>query len=201
MSSNTWVCVASGPSLREEDIDYCREKGWHLATCNMNFQTVPDAEVYVAADYKFWDTYGNDVLATLRPECKKWCGCHQTVTPKGIGIWYSLPHRGFAKEYGHVCCGGPSGYFLIQATYWEAVKLCAREPDRIILLGYDNAHGPNGERHYHPDYPKGFSNAHNPDRWLRAYECMATEAPVRIINASRATALTMFELTALEQLG
>lgn len=209
MSSNTWVCVATGPSLTDADVAHCREKGWHLATCNRGYEYVPDAEVFVANDFKFWKYYGGKALTALRPECRKWCGCHQTVAPKDVPMWRSMPHRGFVTEHGHVGCGGPSGYMLVQVVYWEAIDLYGRAPDRIILLGYDNQHGRRGERHCHANYPaqrkpdgkwEHFSNANNPKRWIRAFDCLAKDAPVPIINATRNTALTQFTRAPLESL-
>lgn len=51
-----WVCIASGPSLTQEDVDYVRGKAKVLAINNA-FKVAPWADVLFAADSQWWRTY------------------------------------------------------------------------------------------------------------------------------------------------
>lgn len=186
MKPNVWACIASGPSLVPEDIDYCREQGWHLATCNLSFRLVPDADLFYAMDYQWWDRYGVDVMAILSSSCEIWTGNGSTAAKMP---WLKrvrfLPGRGWSDTPGKVYSGDPpgSGEHLLQLVG-------SKEPDLIILLGYDMQHT-GGRAHHHEDYPEGMSNAPDVERHINNYEAAAASG-VRIINCSRDSALRCF---------
>lgn len=192
--SDTWVCVASGPSLTDEDLDYCRRMGWSLATCNLTFRRVPDAEVFLATDSRFWKRYGPEVLLTMAPDCELWTGDHWASVNFGRvrrfdrqdkGAWPSAP--------GRACWGALSGFKLL-----GLVGVRVPKPSRIILLGYDHQHT-GGKCHHHEDYPNGWTNAANLENHTHRYETLAKEADVEILNASRETALTCFPRITLRE--
>lgn len=77
----------------------------------------------------------------------------------------------------------------------------AQGATRIVLLGYDCQYGPDGLRHWHGDHPPGTGsgNAGNVGRWPAQFrELVPHLRGATVINASRATALTVFPRQPLE---
>jgi len=69
---------------------------------------------------------------------------------------------------------------------------------KIILLGYDCQKTDN-KAHWHGDHPKGLGNAKAIDKWYAKFAELAKNAgDTQIINATRYTALDMFEKMDLE---
>lgn len=195
MNSNIWVCIASGPSLTDEDIDYCRLQGWNLATCNLSFRRVPDAKVFYASDTRWWDRYEREALETLRKDCKLFTNCRKSAKHIDRLIKPECARQGaWPTRKGEVTPSGMSGHLLIQAVSWE-------DPTIIALLGYDHQHT-DGLAHSHEDYPKEWPNAAglDQDKTKMYFENTAKEATVPIINATRETALTCFERVKLEEI-
>lgn len=184
--SDTWVCVAGGPSLVEDDIHHCRRMGWSLATCNMSFRLVPDALVYLATDTRVWRRYGEEIIATLRPECEKWTGDHWASVTYPIRRFQRQDEGAWPTAPGRACWGALSGFKLL-----GLVGVRVPKPTRLILLGYDHQHT-GGQAHHHEDYPKGWTNATSLENHTHRYETLSKEADVEIINASRETALECF---------
>lgn len=81
-----------------------------------------------------------------------------------------------------------------------AISLAAhRGASTIILLGYDCQYT-DGKRHWHGDHPRGMGNAGSIVKWMRGFEELATaleKAGVRVLNATRETALTCWPRTSL----
>ena len=76
--------------------------------------------------------------------------------------------------------------------------LIKNKVNRVILLGYD-CQKTDGKAHWHGDHPKGLGNAKGMDKWHdRFAKLIKLEGETKIINASRATALDMFERMDLE---
>lgn len=71
----------------------------------------------------------------------------------------------------------------------------------IYMLGYDCGFGPNGEKHWHGDHPKGLGNAGMLAKWPQQFRL--AEAQLRypgrqVLNASRVTSLDMFPRVSLD---
>jgi hypothetical protein len=80
---------------------------------------------------------------------------------------------------------------LAQAAHWR-VK-------RIVLLGYDCQHT-GGQAHWHGDHPPGLGNAKGVSEWPSHFRAVAhLLRGIEVINASRATALSMFRRSTLEE--
>lgn len=82
-----------------------------------------------------------------------------------------------------------------------AISLAAhRGASTVILLGYDCQYT-DGKRHWHGDHPRGLGNAGSVAKWVRGFEELASameKAGVRVLNASRETALTCWERVGLD---
>ncbi len=76
--------------------------------------------------------------------------------------------------------------------------LIKNKVSRVILLGYD-CQKTDGKAHWHGDHPQGLGNAKGIDKWHKKFaELAKSVGKTQIINASRATALDMFERMDLE---
>jgi len=188
--SDTWVCIGTGPSLTSEDIEYCRARGWSLATCNNAIFYAPDAKIHHACDYRWWRMYGKEAM--------KFRARHSTCSgtaARRFGITFIMPKErdGFSAGPGCIYGYPPlSGYQLIQIVSWE-------KPERIILLGYDMQHS-NGRAHVHGDHPADWPNAQKLEKHIRQFDFMGPILRIPLINCSRDTALTRIALSTVDSL-
>lgn len=67
---------------------------------------------------------------------------------------------------------------------------------RIIMLGYDCKK--NDKVHWHGDHPAPLGNAHSINKWPAQFRKAAKHIKCEVVNASRDTALDMFERINLE---
>lgn len=87
---------------------------------------------------------------------------------------------------------GNSGAASMMLAYYAGAR-------RIIMLGYDCQHT-GGAKHWHGDHPPKLGNANRPEMWAKGFAKVAHDlAGVEIINASRVTALDMFQRMTLEE--
>lgn len=182
--SEVWACIATGPSLAAEDIDYCRSRGWKLATCNMGFKLVPDADLFHACDAGWWERYGKEAAETLRRGCLIYSGCEygHRITWDGT--------EGYSTTPGHVHGGKLSGQQLIQIVGWQ-------QPRAIVMLGYDNQHT-GGKAHCHDDYPAPMRNAYEIESTADTWQALYSQCPYPLVNCSRETAITAVPRVTLE---
>ncbi len=188
----TWVCIGSGPSLTFDDVEYCRQRGWNLATCNNALIYAPDTKVHHAFDLRWWRTY----YELARQTGAELSCCHSNASRDyKIRHYFRYPGGGWSKNPNYVYEGGPmSGYNLIQIVGNR------EDCDRIILLGYDMK--ALYQSNFHEPHPTGWPKS-NPEvlsKRLRFYDDLANEAPIEVINASRDTAITQFKMQTLDMI-
>ena len=185
MTANDWdgmtvVCMASGPSLTEEDAEkvrvWRRSSNQHrVIVTNTTYQMAPWADVLYAMDAAWWRRYG----ARAKQE---FSGERLTIA------------RGVCPDATKIDIfrGGKSGA--------GAMSLAShRGAARIILLGYDCQYT-GGKRHWHGDHPKGLGNCVSLPKFPAQFEQMARHLKHReIINASRSTALAFWPRMDLEE--
>lgn len=181
MSSDTWVCIASGPSLCEEDIQYCRDKGWSLLAVNTSFKLAPDAKIIYGADYRWWERYHEEAKQT---KAELWTASSTCAKKFNLNHVSLLPGPGWTSRKGYAYSGSLSGFQAIQIAGWH-------NPSRIILLGYDMQHT-GGKTHWHDDHPLGWPNCPKLDAQIEGFSKLAKKSPVPIINCTRETALQCF---------
>lgn len=91
--------------------------------------------------------------------------------------------------------GGNSGYQAINLAYLWGARA-------IVVLGLDCGAGPDGEAHWFGQHTHPNLGKHQPyDTWRAKFPLLARDLEiegVRVINASRRTALDCFERMALE---
>jgi hypothetical protein len=185
--NSTVVCLASGPSLTREDVDYVRGKAKVIAV-NTSYQLAPWADCLYSADSKWWSWYKGapdfaGLKYTLEQQATRWPGVQCLRRTGAVGL---------ETDPTGLKTGSNSGYQAIGL----GVHLGA---SRIILLGYDMQRGPKGEQHWHPDHPDR-ARSEFPN-FIRKFETLVAplqRANVTVINCSRRTALKCFPCQSLE---
>lgn len=187
LQDGTAVCVAGGPSLTREDVEYCRGRAFVVAI-NDAYKLAPWAEVLYACDATWWKwNHGVPGFAglkfALQPHARRFASDVTVLENTGID--------GFEPEPTGLRTGKNSGYQAINLS----VHLGAR---RILLLGYDMQRT-GGRGHWFGEHPQiGCSptvfRAHF-QTLLKPLRALG----VTVVNCSRETALTCFPRQSLAE--
>lgn len=166
------LCIASGPSLRREDIDAVRPLVDATVCVANTWEHAPDAEYVYDEDLRWWRYHYRAVSAGFR-------GAMVTSNDRA------------AREFGirlSVARGRNSGI----GGFLFALSVGAR---RVYLLGYDFKRGPDGQQHYfgrHPAHMPATSTKTYPVWCNRMREIATGLRGVEVINLTRDTALDCF---------
>ena len=179
----TIVCIASGPSLTQADVDSVRGKA-KVIVINTSYLKAPWADVLYACDAKWWKWNKgapsfHGLKYALTTESGRWPGVQ--VLKRGGTDGLSLKPTSLVT-------GSNSGYQAVNLAFHLGGPGC-----RIVLLGYDMQRGPKGEEHWHPDHPMKSRNPYK--QWIRLFGTLVKplqDKGVEIINCSRRTALECF---------
>lgn len=187
---STIVCLGSGPSLTQEDVNYCRDKARVIAV-NDTYKLALWADVLYACDAKWWAWAHNPKLHPRFPEFQ---GLKYALTPNsarfpGVQVLKKTGIDGFEPNPTGLRTGRNSGFQAINL----AVHLGA---SRIVLLGYDM-----GGKHFFGNHPDGSAPpfADCIKRFATLVAPLA-ELGVEVINCTRKTALTAFPQRSLMSL-
>lgn len=186
--NQTIVCIASGPSLTQEDVDFVKGKAF-VFVCNDGYRIAPWADLLYAADRAWWE-YHLPLLNGFQGE--KWT-CDKPIAEKHglhyIGIKNSLI---FGKN-NSIANGSNSGFQLLNLA-------ALQRPKRIVLLGYDMKETEE-KSHWFGDHPGKIKRTSKSPyhKFIRAFNSAASEIDPQVINATRDTALTCFPRRPLEE--
>lgn len=179
----TVVCIASGPSLTEQDCEAVRLAGHPALVTNTTYQRCLWADVLVGHDGRWWNKYGALVDATF-------AGARVTSSSAG-----RLP--GSPKTLSSV-----PGFMSFHNSGANAISLAITGgAQRVLMLGFDCRKAPNGVSHWHGDHPRELSNARSIAAWPKHFAAvarLAADRHVAVVNCSRSTVLTCFPRAALE---
>ena len=186
----TAICIASGPSLTQEDVDYCRGKG-RVYVINTSFRRAPWADILYACDGPWWNKYIDEVRRDFRGEL--WTIDTAAADKYSLRMAEVDNHSPFSKKPNVISLGSNSGFQTLNLAYVQGAK-------KIILLGYDMKLGPAGEKHWHGDHPADLlqTNPYEYQNWIRLFKAAAPLIDVPVINCSRVSALECFERMPLE---
>lgn len=181
------VCIASGPSLTAADVELVKQwrRAQDVSRCvivvNTSFRLAPWADYLFAMDDRWWRVYGEEARRDFR------------------GKRYSFSRGTYAAEHAETMLG-KSGYQTFGNSGAGAVMLARYlGASRVVLLGYDAERRKGAPAHWHPDHPIGLNNASSSHAWPGQFKRVARQMKgIRIINASRQTALTCFARATLE---
>lgn len=179
----TVVCMASGPSLTQDDADYCRGKADGVIVCNTTYQRAPWADVLIASDLRWWNWHkgAKDFpgLKYATSQHIKWAGVQilKNTGPKGLEL-------------------DPTGLRHGINTGYRAINLAVHfGAARILLLGYDMKRGEDEKRleHWHGDHPIP-SRSHYPTfiKYFASLVEPLKEIGVEIVNCTPGSALECF---------
>ena len=179
-----FIVCASGGSLTQEDVDYCKGKGT-VIVINNTYQLAPWADILFACDTRWWQAY---------PEALEFKGRKASIRYKHPEVEY-WPSENRINGLGEdvIYTGGNSGHQSINLAY----LLGASE---IILLGFDMQFTDN-KAHWHGDHERGLSQQHDFKGWIGHMNVLAghlKKKGVQVYNCSRQTALECFERKDLE---
>lgn len=186
-------CVASGPSLTQEDVDSIRGKA-RVITVNTSFLRAPWADIHYSNDHDWWQEYEQQIRTTCSGE--RWTG-HPMVGEQ-LGL-YTIPYdkrgRGLQEDPTKINWGGNSGYAALQLAY-------KTNPRLIGLLGYDMKGQLGSSSHWHGDHPEKVRKDFNFAMWIPHFEEVAKDFEskgIEVINFTRDSDLTCFKKLTLEE--
>lgn len=178
----TVVCIASGPSLTQDDCELVRASGYPVVVTNTTFRLCPWADVLFAHDLKWWKRYHAEVRETFKG--RRFGGsmaCENYGANPSAGLWFRVFTNSGASAISLALGAGAS---------------------KVVLLGYDASLGAEGKTHWHGDHPKELGNIESIADWPRQFSLVAKDAKTlgaMVVNASRRTALTCFEINELRE--
>lgn len=184
------VVIACGPSLTAEDVNAC--KGATVYAVNDAYRLAPWADHLFACDYSWWQAKIDDVQATFTGRC--WsisAACQQwgVNEVRSLGPGCGLPDQGLYHA-------GHSGQMAISLAILHGYR-------SIVLLGFDHSRSSSGATHFHGGHADRLHRAKVPyDKWITCADTFsrhAHDAGIRIVNASRETALTCYPRMTIEE--
>lgn len=185
------VCIASGPSLTETDVELVRASGLPAIVCNTSFRLAPWADALFAFDFRYWETRDPTTRITyLEETARDFRGARYCRSE----LARNLP--------GVISCVGRPWFWGFGNSGICAITLAqAARARRAILLGYDCKLGPGGLPHWHGKHPEPRSNCLSLPKWPEQFARLAKLCKARgfrVVNATRDTALDCFPRMTLE---
>lgn len=172
------IVIASGPSLRQEDVDLVRASGIKTVAINSTWQLVPWCDVLYAADLAWWSR--NPEAARISAE--KW------TLSRPAAHEYKLNFRPQKITPGH-----NSGASAVEL----AANVFLANP--VLMLGFDCSIR-NGIHHHGPHKKLPNPTEHRCQIWKAQFKTMMKLCKrARIINCSRYTEIDCVERMDLEQ--
>jgi len=203
----TIACIATGPSLTQQQVDTARDKGFELFCCNNSIFLAPDAALLYAVNFAWWQWYYHDVKDF---PCEKWSTSRQVAEKFGTNWIAEKMGYGLSTDPDVIHHGHGSGFSLVSMAHKKGA-------DRIVLLGYDlkyskdydgKARNPGSTpRHFFGEYPQPMQHwpsVHVKDgvhvELLELYRDVAKQGLVEIINCTPDSAIDCFPMCEIDDL-
>lgn len=191
----TVVCVAGGPSLTQEQVDFCRGKARMIAV-NDAYLMAPWADIHYFCDGR-WFRWHRD-----RPEFKAVTSLQVTLDTKvaedNPAIRYvhntSGPKKGLCLKPGHINNGRNSGYQVVNLAVQLGVS-------RIVLIGYD-MRAVDGKTHWFGEHPTKTKPTIFQSTFAPMFESLVkplADAGVDVVNATPGSGLKCFPQARLNE--
>jgi hypothetical protein len=184
------VIVATGASLTRVDVEYAaaRAEVWCVKEA---YQFAPTASLIYCADEEFWD-YSPDVH---QHGAEKWTANRDAATQHGLNFVRVVHDEVISLDQNVLHSGYNSGFQALNLAILRGYK-------HIILLGFDMCITDHNRTHFFGVHPPKVRQ-HSPySDFIRAFTCSAPtieEQGVKVVNATRITALECFEKATIEQ--
>lgn len=191
-----YLCIASGPSLSQYQIEYCAERKEKFTTIvvNDNYKLAPWAEHLYAADEGWWNVHLKE-SQLQQFKGKKWIPNKKEFAEENGLHCIECFHKPGLGINGVINCGRNSGFQAINLAYHLGAK-------KIILIGYDMKIGGDGKQHWFGDHPSTLRNNSAYQKWLEYFDILQkglVKRNVRVVNCSLDTALRSFTISTLER--
>lgn len=176
----TILCLASGPSLTREDVEYARSRVDGVVAVNNCIFMAPWADVLYASDTRWW-TWHHDKLDAMT----RWRYTLQKTAADFATVLRNAGPEGLEPKPDGLKHGYQSGY--------AAINLAAHlggTGSRVVMLGYDLRVDAEGRHHWHPDHKNGTHVDYN--KGLRVMPTILEPLQrlgVAIVNCSPGTAI------------
>jgi hypothetical protein len=193
----TVVCIASGPSLTQEDCDAVRAAGPPVTiVTNTTFRRAPWADVLFGFDSRWWNA-----SVDVGFDGKPWKSYRHEVDGIGFrGRCITAAQHG--KNFGCESIFQVAWFRIFANSGACAISLAiSGGAAKVVLLGYDFTTGPNGEKHWHADHKK-ISNCASMPHWDHLIERVADYARksgVTVLNSTRRSAIVCFKRVPLQE--
>lgn len=175
--------VASGPSLRQWQVDHLVERAPVIAT-NGSFMALRRPGIVYGCDAGFWDAYARRVKVSGH-EC--WTADVSAAQRHGLNHVRLKTGDGLCAAKNTVNSGANSGYQAINLAFHFGAK-------KIVLVGFD-MQATSGRWHWHDDLKGVEGRDPGINRWPRKFPALAFDLRqwgVEVVNCSIETALTCF---------
>lgn len=180
-AGRTVVCIASGPSLTQEDCN--ATKGHPTIVTNTSFRMAPWADIVFGFDSRWWRSHIAEVREVFSGRL---ISASQVAVNLGVESTFGSD---WFRQYAN------SGACAISIAIGAGAS-------KVVLLGFDCQNGPNGEKHWHGSHPAGLSNCASMARWSDVFKRVSADAKaqgVPVLNATRRTALKCFQKVELTE--
>lgn len=210
------VCLASGPSLTTEDVEYVRGKAVVIAVNDVARFAAPWADVAVSVDSNWWTQHYKTMREFAGLKVRTHPHNHKVNLGRKPNPLYCVRCDARLRKHGNCWCdgivtlanAGRDGFSMdptaIVTTYNSggaainvAVHLGAR---RILLLGYDMGPDDKGRRHFFDTEATQITSP-----FVQFRKSIATMVPhlaaagVEVINCTRSTRLECFPCQPLHE--
>jgi len=187
------VCIASGPSTTDEQIDLLKYYRSDLFVCCVNdaYLLFPSCDIIFAADRKWWRKRYHKV-------------CESVTTRRFYTLERHNPYKNKITEIKHsntldqctddvVYHGSNSGQMAIHLL--QKMKF-----QKIILIGFDFKKSTEGKVHFFGDHTDGLINATNMIQWREKFDPFVKfiEDKVDLVNCSNDTTINSIRRSTLE---
>lgn len=182
------ICIASGPSLTQEDVDYCRGKG-KVYVVNDVYKIAPWADILYACDKSWWDHHNG------APDFKgeKWTLTDTAAKAYNLNWINCIFGRDWSNDPNFIAGGGNSGFQCLN------LAVIQNPGAEFFLLGYDMQARDQNKKHFFGNHPKGLDRGSNYTGWVKNFIRASAQINEKVVNCTVDTAVPCFERKPLRE--
>lgn len=174
------VCIASGPSLKKEDVSYTHGKA-RVYVINDGYKIAPWADDLYACDFDWWDHHkGVPEFAG-----NKWTINSAAAIKYRLNHLIGNPSLPFSYRDKTIALGFNSGFQTLNLAVLNGAT-------KVILLGYDMKRGIQGEKHWFGNHPQHLDRTPDFKKWINKFDIAAPLIKAEVINCTTDSDLSCF---------
>lgn len=178
----TVVCIASGPSLTDADVNLCRGRA-RVIVVNDNYLKAPWADLLYACDFRWWDAHkGVPGFAG-----EKWSIDRRAKEEYGIRRIEGKNEPFFSMDPTRIHNGRSSGFQAINLALLMGAA-------HVLLIGYDMQRT-DGHAHWFGNHPAGLATTRDYSNFIEAFNKTKKQVEKMgspIVNCTRKTVLKCY---------